>query len=46
MVSEVGWNFFLSVPALLWEDVSAVGSRQALNVPYREWVVREWLFDI
>lgn len=39
LVSEIGWNFFLSVPAILWQEVSAVGSRQALNVPYREWVV-------
>ena len=28
------------MPAILWEEVSAVGSRQALNVPYRDWVVR------
>eukprot|EP01036_Dinobryon_divergens_P026074 gene26074-34681_t len=41
LVSEIGWNFFLSVPAILWEEVSAVGSRQALNVPYRDWVGTE-----
>lgn len=38
-MSEIGWNFFLAVPALLWQEVSAVGSRQALNVPYRDWLV-------
>ena len=37
LVSERGWNFYLSLPLWVWPDeVSSAGTKDALNIPYRK----------
>jgi hypothetical protein len=36
LVTEAGWNFYLSLPMWIWSDVSSAGTKDALNIPYRK----------
>ena len=37
LVTERGWNFYLSLPLWVWSgEVSSAGTKDALNIPYRK----------